>query len=75
MFWVIVSAVIFVFLGFCSGVMCEEAVHEKRYSGAVFFGLFALAMAVFSSAVGIISFLMYHENLTAEFAQKILALL
>jgi hypothetical protein len=74
MFWSIFSIIIFTFLGFCSGVMCEEALHEKRYSGAVFFGLCAIAGALFASTVGIISFLMYHENLTAELAQKILAL-
>jgi hypothetical protein len=74
MFWSILGIAVIAFLGFCSALMCEQYVHDKQYSCAIFFGLCAIAGAFFVSAIGIISFLMYHENLTAEFAQKILAL-
>lgn len=74
MFLVILVIVSFLSWGFYNGLLCEQSIHEKRYSGAVFFGLCAIAGAIFTTGVAIISFLMYHENLTAELAQKILAL-
>lgn len=50
-------------MGFYSGLLCEDAVKNKKNHEAVFFGLCAIAAAFFSSTMAIICFLVLHEDI------------